>query len=182
MAKKETKKDEVLVKTKKMREISIIAIILIYIVGIASVGLSAYALAEQGFVENKLGKVSKRFASEVSKSPKSISFIDAALEDNVCTNTNGSVKCIKNISDSSIIKGYTLLVTENYGLEGDKKVNIASTLTVNGAVITAEAGYEFDTIEAKKFGGNTYVVANLYNQSGDTYSLVINSVGTVVYK
>ena len=81
-----------------------------------------------------------------------------------------------------IIKGYTLLLTETYGLKDGKKTNIASTLTVNGSVINATEGYEFDTIEPKKFGGNTYIVANLYNQSGDTYSLVINSSGNVVYK
>ncbi len=182
MASKETKKNEVLVKTKRMREISIISIIIIYIVGIAAIGLSAYAFAEQGFIENKLGKVSAKFAKEVNSSSKSISFIDASLDDNVCTNTNGSVRCRKNISDSSIIKGYILYLTESYGLEGDKKVNIESELTVNGTVIHAEHGYEFDTLEAKKFGGNTYVVANLYNQSGDSYSVVINSVGNVVFK
>lgn len=176
------KKNEEITKTRKIREISIIAIIIIYIIGIATIGVSAYAFAEQGFIENKLGKVSAKFAKEINNSPKSIDFIDATLDEKVCKNTDGFIKCVKNISDSSIIKGYTLLLTETYGLAGEKKTNISSTLTVNGKIVNAEEGYEFDTFEAKKFGGNTYVVANLVNQSGDSYSLVINSAGSVVYK
>ena len=179
--KKKTKKDEV-ASQKRVREISIIAIILIYIVGIAAIGLSAYAFAEQGFVETRLGKISEKLGKASNNSQKTINFIDASLEEKVCTNTDGAYKCVKNISDTSIVKGYTLLLTETYGLKDGKKTNIASTLTVNGSVINATEGYEFDTIEPKKFGGNTYIVANLYNQSGDTYSLVINSSGNVVYK
>jgi hypothetical protein len=182
MAEKKTKKEEV-AKNKRVREISVISIILIYILGIAAIGVSAYAFTEKGFVEARLGKVSSKLASKLDGGiSKEIRFIDATLEDKVCTNSNGNVKCVKNVSDSSIIKGYTLLVTETYNLSGEHKSNIASTLTVNGSVVNATAGYEFDTFEAKKFGGNTFVVANLVNQSGDTYSLVINSQGNVVYK
>ena len=181
MAEKKTKKTTE-TKSKRVREISIISIVLIYILAIAAIGVSAYAFTEKGFVENRLGKLSSKLVDKIQQTPNEIKFIDATLDDKVCTDTDGTVKCVKNISDVSVAKGYAILVTETYTLNGELKTNIASTLTVNGTVITANAGYEVDTIEAKKFSGNTFIIANFVNQGNETYSLVINSQGTVVYK
>lgn len=182
MAEKKTTKKTEVGKTKRVREISIITVIIIYVISIASVGISAYAYTEKGFVENRLSKMAKKFANNIVKEEKSIPFINAALEDNVCENTNGSFKCKKNISDSKTIKGYTFLVTESYTKDGDSKKNILSTITVNGTLYTAENGYEIDTVEGKKIGNNTYAIVNLVNNDGDVYSVVFDQYGRTVIK
>lgn len=166
----------------KYKELSIIAIILIYIIGLAAVGVGAYAITENSVLENRISKYAKKYANIVETSDKNIYFIDASMNDSVCNNINGSVTCKKNVSDSTIIKGYSLYIVEKYNLVDDKKTDIESNITVNGNIITAEAGYEFDTIESKVFGNNTDIIISLSNESGDKYSIVVDSNGKVLFK
>ncbi len=182
MAEKKTTKKTEVGRERKVREISIITVIIIYIIGIAAVGVSAYAYTEKGFVENRLSKLASKLGESVNSSEKTIKFIDAALEDNVCENDNGTYRCKKNISDSNVIKGYTFLVTESYTKEDEAKKNIISTITINGTLYTADNGYEIDTVEGKKIGNNTYAIVNFVNVDGDAYSVVFDTYGRTVIK
>jgi len=164
-------------KTSRIRETNIICIILIYIVGIAAVGVGAYAFTEKGFVETRLNKIAVKYANLATKQGKTVPLIDATLEENVCKNVNNKVTCVKNISDSKIAKGYVLLVTETYDVDGDNKKNIAVSLTVNGVNVNIEPGYEIDTIEGKSINGKNLILVNIVNNSGEKKSLLLDSIG-----
>ncbi len=177
MANKKTTKTDTESKRNRTRETNVICIILIYIVGIAAVGVGAYAFTEKGFVENRLNKIASRYATLKSSTGKTLSFIDAELDDNVCKNVDNKVTCVKNISDSKIAKGYVLLLNETYELDKDAKKNVAATLTVNGTVVTIDPGYEVDTIEGKTINGKSLILVNLVNSNGDAKSLLLDSIG-----
>ena len=174
--KKTTKKSEAEIKSRRTKETNIICIILIYIVGIAAVGVGAYAFTEKGFVENRLTKVATKYANMTSTNGKTLPFINAELDEKVCKNVGGKVTCVKNVSDTSVVKGFTILISETYDLDGDQKKNIATTLTINGSVVTVAAGFEVDTIEGKNINGKDYALINIVN-GDDSRALLIDSIG-----
>lgn len=175
--KKTTKKNEEVTKARRVKETNIICIILIYIVGIAAVGVGAYAFTEKGFVENRLSTYARKYAESFNGSAKTFPYIDGALDESVCKNVENKVTCVKNISDSKLAKGYVLLLTETYDVDGDAKKNIAATLTVNGTVVTIDAGYEVDSIEPKNINGKNLILVNTVNKDGNTKALLLDSIG-----
>lgn len=177
MAEKKTAKKTVAEKrSRRVTETNIICIILIYIVGIAAVGVGAYAFTEKGFVENRLGKIAKKYADAANNDGKFIPYIDAKLDENVCKTVDNKVTCVKNISDTSKAKGFTLLLSETYDVDETDKKNIATTLTVNGTVVTIDAGYEVDTIESKNINGKNLILVNIV-KGDSTKALLLDTIG-----